>query len=158
MRSSSVSRGVRLALALTVAMAVLGLRTASTQSSGQTDTKGIHYTGTAVSMDAPTGAATTQIDIYIERWSTDAEWKRLMDTMLESGPGKLLDVVQRAPRVGSIRTPRTVGFDLRFARRVPGTNGAERITIITDRPVAFWCDRCNSIHDFSPNFQERRRW
>ena len=86
MRSSSVSRAVRLAVALSVAMAVLGLRTASSQSSVKNDGKGIHYTATAVTMDAPTGGATAQIDIYIERWSTDAEWTRLMNTMLEAGP------------------------------------------------------------------------
>ena len=32
----------------------------------------------------------------------------LLDTMLESGPDRLLDVLQKMPRVGSIRTPDSI--------------------------------------------------
>ena len=53
LRSAWSHRAVRLAVALSVAMAVLGLRTASSQSSVKNDGKGIHYTATAVTMDAP---------------------------------------------------------------------------------------------------------
>ena len=42
------------------------------------------------------------------------------------------------PRVGYIRTPNSVGYDLHFARLVPGEDGGERITLATDRHIGFW--------------------
>lgn len=132
-----VSRDLRFVLACCIAMAALGLRVAS-QSGGKADARGARFSATAVSFDAPMGGATTPIDITIERWSTGAERDRVLNTIFESGQDKLLDVVQSLPRIGSIRTPGRVGFDLRYAERTPGPDTSERIMILTDRPIAFW--------------------
>jgi hypothetical protein len=108
------------------------------QSSKQNPTLPDRFTAFAVAMGAggPSGAG--RVDILITRYSTDAEEKQLLTTLAERGPDKLLDILQNMPRLGNIRTPDTLGYDLRFARRTVISDGAERIVIITDRPIGFW--------------------
>ncbi|MEO8683162.1 MAG: hypothetical protein ABI665_29225, partial [Vicinamibacterales bacterium] len=40
--------------------------------------------------------------------------------------------------VGTIRTPDSLGYDLRYAHQEAGEDGGRRIVIATDRPVRFW--------------------
>jgi len=92
------------------------------------------YEAQAVNLDLP---ANGPVQILITRWSTDAERDRLMDTLLEKGSSKLLDILSKMPAVGSIRTPDSVGYNLKYARLSPMAGGAEQVVIITDRPVGF---------------------
>jgi hypothetical protein len=46
--------------------------------------------------------------------------------------------LQRLPRVGYIRTPNSIGYDLHFARRTPLPDGGERVVLATDRYISFW--------------------
>ncbi len=133
MVAPSVTRSLKFLVAVMVGIAVIGLRTTA-----QTDSKAERFSATAVNLDAPPGAAVTPVDILVERWSTDAEHDRLLTTMLESTPSQLLDVLQKMPRVGSIRTPDSVGYDLHYARHTRGPDGTERVVIMTDRPIGFW--------------------
>lgn len=104
---------------------------ASSQSSGGPE----RFTASAIN---PNRAAAGNVEIAIERWSTDAERDRLMGVMLEKGPEKLLDALQDAPRKGYFRAPGNLGWDIHFARRVPLPDGGERIILVTDRPIGFW--------------------
>lgn len=91
----------------------------------------------AINMDAPSGQVTGSVQIQISRWSTDAEAAQLHDVAVEQGQNKLVDAVSKMPPVGSIRTPDSVGYDLRYARQTKvGTSN--RIVIVTDRPISFW--------------------
>ena len=98
------------------------------------------FTAFAVNLDsttpAPTGAS--QVEIVINRYSSEADAERLTSTVVEKGPEALLQVVQKMPRIGYIRTPQSLGYDLRFARKVPGEDGGEQIAIVTDRFITFW--------------------
>ena len=78
------------------------------------------------------------VEFVVERYSTDAERDMLLKALQEKGPEKLLDTLQRLPRVGYLRTPNSIGYDLRFARKVPGEDGGEKITLMTDRYITFW--------------------
>ena len=78
------------------------------------------------------------VEFVIERYSTDAERDTLMKTLQESGPDKLLSTLQRLPRIGYLRTPNSLGYDLKFAHKVPGEDGGEKITMMTDRYITFW--------------------
>ena len=51
---------------------------------------------------------------------------------------KLLEELQDLPRVGYIRTPNSVGYDLHYARHAPAEDGGDRIVIATDRYISFW--------------------
>jgi hypothetical protein len=96
------------------------------------------FTALAVNMSnlGRSGAAT--VEIVVNRWSTDAERDRLMDTLFEQGPQKLLSALQKLPRVGYFRTPNSIGYDLHYARRTALPDGGERVVLLTDRRVGFW--------------------
>jgi hypothetical protein len=92
------------------------------------------YTATAVNLDRG-GSSTVQI--VVTRWSTDAERDRLATTLLDKGADKLLDVLQDTPKVGYVRSPTGLGWDLHYARRTPLPDGGERVVLATDRPLNF---------------------
>ena len=89
----------------------------------------------------PTSA---RLDIRIERWSTDEERDALLaivkqqESNIASMNQELLAALQRLPRVGHIREPNTLAWDLRFARQTPLDGGGRRIVLGTDRPMPFW--------------------
>jgi hypothetical protein len=91
----------------------------------------------AVAFDMDHGTA-TPLQIAIERWTSDAETARLLSVLMDKGPTKLLDALQDAPKVGYIRTPTSLAWDLHFARRQPDAERGERITLATDRPMSIW--------------------
>ena len=90
----------------------------------------------SIATPGPTGAGT--VEMVVERWSTDAERDQLKSTLLEQGEEKLLETLQRMPRVGYIRTPNSIGYDLKYARKMPLDEGGENIVLGTDRYIGFW--------------------
>jgi hypothetical protein len=58
--------------------------------------------------------------------------------LMEKGPEKLLDTLQSMKRVGYIRSPNSLGYQLHYARRSPLPEGGERVVLATDRPIGFW--------------------
>jgi hypothetical protein len=78
----------------------------------------------------------------LDRWSTAAEHLTLART-LEKGPSAVLDELRNMRPVGTIRTPGSPGYDLRYARQTTADNGGRRIVLATDRPIEFWeaCQR-----------------
>jgi hypothetical protein len=92
------------------------------------------YTATAVNLDR---GGTSTVEIVVTRWSTDPERDRLLTTLLDKGADKLLSVLQDAPKVGYIRNPTGLGWDLHYARRTPLPDGGERVVLATDRPLSF---------------------
>jgi hypothetical protein len=93
------------------------------------------FTALAVNV---TGGGTAPIEIAVNRWSTNAERSRLLTTLAEKGPDKLLDVLRDMPKVGFIRQTSSIGWDLRYARRTDLPDGGERVVIATDRPISTW--------------------
>ena len=83
-----------------------------------------------------TGAGTVLISI--DRWSTNAEREKFVATLQNKGPQALVDALQDTRPVGRIRTPDSIGYDLRYAFQTPGEDGGRRIVIATDRPIGFW--------------------
>ncbi len=78
------------------------------------------------------------VNIVIERWSTDAEREMLRGTLIDKGSDALLSAVQKIrPRVGYIKLPNTVGWDLSYARDVQRDDGTRQVILATDRPIAF---------------------
>jgi hypothetical protein len=106
--------------------------------SGQTMGAPERFTALAVNMGSPGPAGATTVEMVVNRWSTDAERDRLMNVLMEQGPEKLLDALQKNPKVGYIRTPNSVGYDLHFARKTPLPDGGERVVLGTDRYIAYW--------------------
>jgi len=96
------------------------------------------YTAFAVDMGFPGRTTAGPVEFVIERYSTDEERDRLMEVLLEKGPEKLLDTLQSLPRIGYFRTPNSIGYDIRFARKYKGEDGGDVITMMTDRYIGFW--------------------
>ena len=82
------------------------------------------------------GAAGT-VEFVVNRWSSNADRDRLLAVMFDKGQNKLLDALQEMPRIGFIRTPGSIGWDIRFAQHVPDADGGERVVLVTDRRMGF---------------------
>lgn len=95
------------------------------------------FTGFAINMDGAVNTGT--VDFTIERWSTDAERATLLSLIPEENksPQKLVNALQDMKSVGSIRTPQTLSWTLRYARQFKLDEGGRRIVLITDRPIGF---------------------
>ena len=90
-------------------------------------------------MGALTGGsgATAQLIMTVNRWSTQAERDALFTTLREKGAGAMLNELQRAKRVGSLRTPNSIGYEISALAQEPGQDGGRRVLLVTDRPVGF---------------------
>lgn len=123
-------------LILAFAASAIGVAIVVAQTHGRPE----KFTAFAVNLDgtviAPAGASV--VDIVVERYSSDAERDRLLKALIEKGPEKLLDTLQSLPRVGYIRTPNSLAYDLHYARKTPMAEGGERIVLVTDRYIGFW--------------------
>lgn len=84
------------------------------------------------------GPAAQTVDIEITRWSTDGERDQLLTVLKEKGENALLSALQKLPKVGFIRTPNSLAYDLHFARQHPWGDGGRRIFIATDRYINYW--------------------
>ena len=84
------------------------------------------------------GAGAGRVIMRVERWSTENERATLTQTLMKQGDGALLDLLQKQKSVGSIRTPDSIGYDLRYAHQEPTAEGGRRVVIATDRPIGFW--------------------
>jgi hypothetical protein len=105
----------------------------------------LRMTAFAVNMSGVGRARTETLQIVIERWSTDEERKMLIDTLVESGPEKLLDALQKIkPRVGYVRTTTSLGWDIQYVREFDLPSGGKRIVFGTDRPMNFYEVRNNT--------------
>jgi hypothetical protein len=92
---------------------------------------------TALAVNVNRGG-TAQIEIAVNRWSTSSERTRLITTLRDKGPEKLLDVLSDMPKVGFIRQTSSIGWDLRYAHNTPLPDGGERVVVATDRPISTW--------------------
>lgn len=108
----------------------------------ETPTKKDPLRFTAFNVSMPTGMAGVT-EITIERWTTVKERTSLLELVEtakygEGGQRKLLNALQKIkPRTGFIRTPNSLGWDLRYAVENSLDDGTRQIVIVTDKPVSF---------------------
>jgi len=118
--------------------AVAGAVIAAMTIGGRAATEAAHFRAFAVNFDAPPGTqASGVIDIVVDRWSTQAERDRLLSALERGGQFGLLEAIQDAPRVGSVRVPGSLGTRLYHAWREVDTDGHTKIMLVTDRPIGF---------------------
>ena len=104
---------------------------------GQTLDLPLRMTAFAVNMGSiGTGGART-VSIQVDRWSTEDERELLMTAFVEKGPDALLSQLQKLKRIGFMRLPNSLGYDVQFARLVEGEDGSSRIILATDRRISF---------------------
>src|SRR5438105_2000459 len=103
------------------------------QTSGQPE----RFTATAVSTSPQYGTGAQTVEINVNRWSSPSDRERLVAALMKS-PDELLKQLQKTKPVGTIRTPDSLGYDLRYASQTPLPDGGRSIVIATDRPIGFW--------------------
>ena len=96
-----------------------------------------NFTATAI-VNNNLGSGAGTVLIRVTRWSTEKELTQLIDTLVKKGPESLLDELQDMRSVGTIRTPDSLAYDLRYAHQRPGADGGRQIVLATDRPIGFW--------------------
>jgi hypothetical protein len=112
---------------------LIGMATLAAQTLGEKE----RFTAIAiVNNTRAAGSGIVQIDIT--RWSTASERSGLLNVLKKQGAEKLLDALQDNRSVGTIKTPDSLGYDLRYAYQEPLPDGGRRIVIATDRPIGFW--------------------
>ena len=121
-------------LTVAPALVVLVCSLAFAQSNGQPE----RFTANAVSLSPEYGTGQQVVEITINRWSPNAERERLVGVLQEKGPVELLKQLQKNKPLGRIRTPDSLGYDLRYAAQTPAEDGGRTIVIATDRPIGFW--------------------
>jgi len=123
------------AIAVTAAILLLGAGPAVGQTEGAPE----EFSAFAINMGALTGGtgATAQLIMTVNRWSTAAERDAMFTTLKEKGQEALLKQLSRAKRVGSLRTPNSIGYDIRLSMVETGKDGGRRVLLVTDRPVGF---------------------
>jgi hypothetical protein len=121
-------------LIVVAAFAALVSSALAAQTLGQPE----RFTATAIAVGNEYGSGLNTVEINIDRWSTSAERERLVMALLQKGPDELLKQLQKTKPVGTIRTPDSIGYDLRYAYQTPLPDGGRSIVIATDRPIGFW--------------------
>jgi hypothetical protein len=99
----------------------------------------VTYHAVAVNLSNVGRAGVRPLDINVERWTTDEEFARLRDALVEKGPDGLMKELQKVkPRAGFLRSSTGgLGWDIRFAQRVDLPGGGHRVVFATDRPMSF---------------------
>ena len=127
----------RLSLTLLGCVFVALLSVANPRTSAQTLGEPEDFTAVAI-VNNNLGSGAGTVLIHISRWSTDMERTRLIETLQKKGPDQLLDELKDMRSVGTIRTPDSLAYDLRYAHQQPGADGGRQIVLATDRPIGFW--------------------
>jgi hypothetical protein len=81
--------------------------------------------------------STMNIDINIQRYSTDAEAQELAQILLSSGSDAVLKALQKKKSIGKVSLVGRVGFfDLKLIRSRP-VEGGRLVIAVSDRPIGF---------------------
>lgn len=78
------------------------------------------------------------VDIIINRYSTEDERNRFLGVLAERGPEGLLEVFRKSKSIGRLAAPGRLGYEIRYAAKVPGEDGGYRVVIATDRLMSFF--------------------
>jgi len=150
--------GLMTAVAVVAARLVIGTPILGQQAAAPQDPTAkdpIRFSAFGVSMQAGISGA---IEIAIERWTPDDERTMLLNTMGQGGQNALLNALQGIKvRTGFIRTPNSLGYDLRYCRDNVLPDGSRQIVIATDKPVSFLGAASNArTRDYSFTIIEMR--
>ncbi len=81
--------------------------------------------------------ARVNVDLWVDRYTTDEEAKALAGALLEGGSESLLKLLEKAKTIGKIRLTGRVGFyDFKLIRSHKTETG-RRIYAVGDRPIGF---------------------
>lgn len=129
----------RTAVMILVLVAAMLSLTISLAAQSDSPSEGpIRFTAQGINMGSIGGGGGSKIfQFTIDRWSTEEERQALIEAFKAKGQAGLLETLQKGPRVGTVRTSNTLGWDLHYAHLTPLPSGGQRVFLATDRAIAF---------------------
>lgn len=79
----------------------------------------------------------------LDRWSTAAEQSMLARTLREKGQSTMLEELRNMRPLGTIRTPDSPGYELRYAQQTRTEDGRRRIVLATNSPIGGSWEACH---------------
>ena len=82
------------------------------------------------------------VTIHLQSYSTEEERQALVEAFEKAGSQGLFNALNKMRSKGHIAITGTLGYDISFARAIPGPDGT-KIRILTNRPITFgesWTD------------------
>jgi hypothetical protein len=95
------------------------------------------YTAIASNVSELAAAGIVPLDIWITRYTDDAEEEKLMAALDQKGQDGLIEAFRRTAAVGRMRAPGQLATEFHYARHYRGKDGRRRIILATDRPIGF---------------------
>lgn len=109
----------------------LGFLLCSTGVPGQVKGPIERYTATTTNVNG----AGEPVTIELLKWSTDADRDKLASVLAWYGND---EVAAAMPTFGYLWTSASAGYSLRYAYKIPTTDGGQRIILVTDRKLGAW--------------------
>ena len=81
-----------------------------------------------------------RLTVTLNRWSTDHERDTVFSALNDKTGNGVQEALRDVGNVGYLRWPGGLEYSLRYARRVPRSDGSTDVLLITDRPVWIWWD------------------
>ena len=105
--------------------------------SGSEHYSALFFLPAGAGMRGVAAGATANVDIHIQRYTSDAETQRFAQQLIEGGSDSLHNALEKADSIGKVRLTRKVGFfDLKLIRSRQ-TESGRRIIGVCDRPIQF---------------------
>lgn len=95
------------------------------------------YSAIASNVSELAAAGVVPLDIWITRYTDDAEEEKLMAALDQKGQEGLIEALRRMPPVARMRVPGELATEFHYARQSRGRDGRRRIILATDRPIGF---------------------
>jgi hypothetical protein len=118
----------------------------------QTGTVKERFTFLALNGSKAGPAGGNRLELVVNRWSNDAERDRVYSVLADSGQEKLADAVAALPEAGYISWPGNLEYIVRYAHRIPRSDGGEDVVLAADAPMNLWWDPAISTPSSSPRF------
>ena len=106
--------------------------------SGQTKSATEEFTAIFANISNVGRVGAVPVNIRITRWTPVDEHEQLMAILADKGTDGLVRALQDGKSVGSIGTPTSLAYDLRYARQEKLEDGGRKIILMTDRPMDTW--------------------
>jgi hypothetical protein len=91
------------------------------------------------------------LSFTVNRWSSEAERDKVLSTMSDGGPAKLLDAFRDSGAAGYLKWPGGTEYTIRYARQTTRPNGQTEIVLVVDRPLWVWWEASKTEEGSKPN-------
>jgi hypothetical protein len=92
-----------------------------------------HFSATAVNVSG----APDPLKIDLLRWSTEAERDQVV-AAFDKGEKEFAAQLAKEPTLGYVWTSESAGYTVRYAYRIAGGDGSQRVVVVAEKPLGSW--------------------